>query len=139
MVGDACCKRPNHKFQRMPDGAAEFTTLGSLMARKSLSLVSILMFPSLGAAHGEEILVTIGAQLAVVIAIVIALFAVRRFQPYLMGGILTCVAGVVLSWVITANMPYFENKILIAAIDVCSPLVANAAFLSWRCRRALQK
>lgn len=97
------------------------------------------MFPSMASAHGEEILMTIGAQLATVLVIIVGLFVVGKFQRYLMGGVLTCVAGVILSWVLTGQMPYFENQMLITLIDVVFPLITTGAFLAWRCRRASQE
>jgi hypothetical protein len=99
-----------------------------------LTLFSLLMIPSVASAHGEEILMTIGVQLATVVAIVFVLFIVRKFRPCLVGGVLACVFGVVLSWVVTGHMPYFENQLFITVIDVIFPMALTGAFLAWRCR-----
>ena len=90
-------------------------------------------------AHGEEVLVSIFAQVASVIAVVLALFAVRAFRSYWIPGLLGCISGTVLSEWATGDMPYRQNAALITAICAGAPIVFTAlsvlAAACWAMRR----
>ena len=108
------------------------------MVRKRAALVSLLMVPTLALAHGEDILVTIYAELLTVVAIVLALRLVPSFRRSRLGGTIFCIIGVIASWLVTSDMPYTDNQTLITTISVVLPLVATSVYLVWRHNRGVR-
>ena len=77
-------------------------------------------------AHGQDVLVSILAQMASVIIVVTVLFGVRVFRRHWILGLLGCISGTVFSWWVTGGMPYRQNASLITAIEVASPIAFSA-------------
>ena len=104
-----------------------------------LTAIAAVLFASPAHAHGQEVLTSIYAQLATVIVVVIVLFRVREIRRYWIMGLLGCITGMVLSWWVTADMPYRRNATLITAIAVASPILLTAlavfAAARWSSRR----
>jgi hypothetical protein len=84
-------------------------------------------------AHGQDVLVSIFAQMASVIIVVAVLFGVRAFRRHWISGSLGCVSGTIFSWWITGGMPYRQNANLITAIDAVSPIVFSALSILAAC------
>lgn len=83
-------------------------------------------------AHGEEVLVTIGAQLVTVIGVVYFLLAMPRLRAHWVLGLAGCVAGVLLSWWLTDDLPYRDNSTLITSIHVCLPVAVPLLLMGIR-------
>jgi hypothetical protein len=77
-------------------------------------------------AHGQDVLVSIFAQLASLIIVLAVLFGVRAFRRHWISGLLGCISGTIFSWWVTGGMPYRQNANLITAIDAASPIVFTA-------------
>lgn len=106
------------------------------MIRKRIAFTAMVALPVRACAHGEDVLVTIYAEILTIVLVIAAFLLVPRLRPFWLGGIIACVLGVAASWLATAGMPYRENMIVITAISVVLPLLATAAYLVWRYRYA---
>jgi hypothetical protein len=101
------------------------------MIRKRIAIVPLAALPVQAYAHGEEVLVTIYAELLTIVFVIVAFRLVPRLRRFWLGGVIACILGVVASCLATAGMPYRENMILITAISVALPLLTTTAYI-WR-------
>lgn len=88
--------------------------------------------PALAYAHGQDVLVTIYAELLTVFFVVLTLRLVSTFRPFWFGGTAACVFGVFASWFAVAGIPYSANQTIVTAISVILPLLTTGAYLAWR-------
>lgn len=72
-------------------------------------------------AHGEDVLSTLYAQLFSVLATFILLVTLSALKQHLRVGVVGCLLGIALSWVITVNLPYVAHNFLITALHVILP------------------
>jgi 4-amino-4-deoxy-L-arabinose transferase-like glycosyltransferase len=86
-----------------------------------------LVIPSAAFAHGEDVLGTLFAQVvAVIVSIVASVFLLKaRGRTWI--GVVGCVLGVIVSWTITADLPYNDNQGLITLLHVALPILGTAA------------
>jgi hypothetical protein len=78
-------------------------------------------------AHGEDVLATLFAQALAIVASVVASFLLLRSRHRTWAGIAGCIAGVILSWTITGDLPYDDNRMFITVLDVALPLLGTLA------------
>lgn len=108
---------------------------GFLMLRDFLTVFALAALPAFAFAHGEDVLVTLYAELLTIITIILALRMVPAFRRYWRGGSAFCILGVIAAWLVTWRLPYRDNQHLITALSVALPLLATAAYVIWRRRR----
>jgi hypothetical protein len=74
-------------------------------------------------AHGEDVLVSIYAELVSVALCVGVLYLWRRVRRYRRTGVLACIAGLILVNLAFLHTPYDENRELITAAGIIVPIV----------------
>jgi len=84
-----------------------------------------LATPAAALAHGEEAVVLFLAQIvSFAIACLVSFFTLRRLRRTWLG-VLASFGGVVVSWVVTWDLPFRENAIFIAWLGIGLPLLAG--------------
>jgi hypothetical protein len=73
-------------------------------------------------AHGEDVLVSIYAQGVTVVAATFLLLTIPTFRHHRLCGAVGCIVGLAVSWLMTDDMPYRANHVLITSIGIVSPL-----------------
>jgi hypothetical protein len=103
---------------------------------KAKVLLSLSVFPTAASASGQDVLVTLWAQLfvLVVVTVLVALWRVpiKRKLVVIAGLIM----GVVLAWFITWDIPYRANAALTTLVHVALP-VAGAGVAAWQTKSRL--
>jgi len=94
---------------------------------RALLTTSVFLTPSIAFAHGEDVLATLFAQGLAIIVSVVASFLLLRSRHRTWVGVVGCVLGVIVSWAMTGNMPYNDNRTLITVLDVALPLLGTFA------------
>ena len=89
-------------------------------------------------AHGEQVLVSFYAQAIAVVAVLLSLRLIAAFRAHWVAGFFGCIAGVVVSWLTTASMPYMEHRVLITVLGVLLPAIL-AALCAYAARRYAAK
>ena len=98
------------------------------MRRKFIALIALVL-PATAEAHGEEVLVTVFAQFVTVAAILAIISMVRALKRYSSVGFVGCFVGVAISWALTGQMPYRENRNLITMALVVLPVISTVLAL----------
>lgn len=97
--------------------------------RKFTVAVGLLVLSAAAEAHGEEVLVSLFAEAVTVLGILLALGVSRPLRAHAGAGVFGCIAGVVLDWHLTGDLPYRENQRLITLLGIAIPLLLSAAFV----------
>jgi hypothetical protein len=95
-----------------------------------------LFLPVAAFAHGEDVLVPIYGQAAVVVAILISLWLFPSIRPFWLFGGLGCFAGVALAWLALTTLPFSENQGFIIFAMAAAPAMLSAVLVLLAKRRA---
>ncbi|MBF4987356.1 hypothetical protein [Methylophilus sp. 14] len=95
-------------------------------------LILLLGFALPAYAHGEDAFTSLFLQLFAVVGTFILLAVVPGLKRYSSIGVIGCLLGVAVSWILTADIPFSDNQTLITIISVAMPLgfAAIAIFLA---------
>ena len=96
------------------------------MSRRLVALVIATGTALTAHAHGEEVLVSFYAQAITVTVVLLSLRFVPGLRLHWVAGVAGCIAGVVASWLVTADLPYMQNQLIITAVAVITPPVVAA-------------
>jgi hypothetical protein len=94
--------------------------------RRFLTCLVGILIATPAYAHGQDVLVSMFAQAASVAVVLFLLFAVPALRRYWPAGLLGCIIGVLVSWLLTADIPYMANITSITIVDICCPVVFAA-------------
>jgi hypothetical protein len=75
-------------------------------------------------AHGEEVLVSIYAELASIALCVGLLLVWRRAKPYRLIGVVACLIGLIVQNWAVSDIPYMQRRNVITAAGFIVPVVA---------------
>lgn len=89
-------------------------------------------------AHGEEVLTYFYAQGLIVVAVLLLIRFVPTFRLHSIAGVVGCAAGVVASWLLTADLQYPKNQFFITTVGIVTP-PAFAALFVYLARRYASK
>jgi hypothetical protein len=78
-------------------------------------------------AHGEEVLVSVYAQLVSIAACALVLFTWRRALAHRVTGLLACVGSIVVEQWAISGLPYMQYRTLITAAGFIVPLAATVS------------
>lgn len=97
--------------------------------RKIAAAAALLAVSALAEAHGEEVVVSLFAQVIAVLGVILAVCVFRPLRRHAVAGVLGCFAGVALDWLATGDMPYWENHELITFLAFALPVLLSCAFV----------
>lgn len=94
------------------------------MEKKELLLTLLVLLPVSAFAHGEEVLVSLFYDLLTVIALTVFIAVIKWKSNGKLLLAIVLVISIVMTFVITGNMPYAANRELIDTICVGVPIVS---------------
>jgi hypothetical protein len=92
------------------------------MRRVALPFLLGLLYAAPAYAHGEEILLSIYAQVAAVVATLLFVWLVPAVRAHWLAGSAGCIAGVVLAWALTGHLPYMQYRAIFTTVGVLAPI-----------------
>ena len=78
-------------------------------------------------AHGEEVLVSVFAELASIALCTLVLFTWRRALVHRVVGLVACVGSIVAEYWAVSGLPYMQYRNLITAAGFVLPLAATVS------------
>lgn len=85
-------------------------------------LILLLGFALPAYAHGEDAFTSLFLQLFAVVVTFILLAIVPSLKRHSAIGVVGCLLGVAVSWILTADIPFWDNQTLITILSVAMPL-----------------
>lgn len=110
-----------------------------LKHRRWVYLLVLASVSRLAHAHGEEVLMSIYAELASITLCITFLFIWHRVRPYRVIGAVACVIGVILGNWAVSGLPYMQYRNLITAVGLIVPLAATVLAIYVARRIAIHK
>jgi hypothetical protein len=111
-----------------------FILEASLKVNRWLCMMIFASVSSLAHAHGEEVLLSVYAELASIAICLMLLFTWRRAAAHRVIGLVACVAGLFVGNWALSSLPFLQYGNLITAVGFVVPLAAtvSAIYVSHR-------
>ena len=99
------------------------------MAPRQATVLVSLVLPAAAYAHGEDVLIPIYAQAAVVVATMLGLWLMPKVRAHRVIASLGCLAGATSAWLSTSHLPFQQNRSLITLVMAVAPVASAALFI----------
>ncbi|THC45311.1 hypothetical protein [Massilia sp. Mn16-1_5] len=98
--------------------------------KRCLGFLCLAATSQIAQAHGEEVLVSIYAQLLSVALCVLFLLFWRAARPYRLIGMAACIAGLAVADWALAPVPYTEHQTLVTTVGFVVPIITSLSAVS---------
>ena len=85
--------------------------------------LSLFLFSTSALAHGQDVLFLFGAEILWFIVVVLISVGIKSLKGKRLIVILSYLAAVIVSWLVTVDVPYLPNKWLLSFSHIIAPTI----------------